>query len=48
LVAAVDHLVAIARLRPDDHQAQYAAGNALRAIRCEYINNTVGREKLRK
>lgn len=32
LVAAVDHLVAIARLRPDDQQAQYAAGNALRAI----------------
>ncbi len=31
-VAAVDHLVAIARLRPDDQQAQYAAGNALRAI----------------
>ena len=32
LVAAVDHLVAIARLRPDDQQAQHAAGNALRAI----------------
>ena len=32
LVAAVDHLVAIARLRPGDQQAQYAAGNALRAI----------------
>ena len=32
LVAAVDHLVAIARLRPDAQHAQYAAGNALRAI----------------
>ena len=31
-VAAVDHLVAIARLRPDDRQAQYAAGKALQAI----------------